>query len=99
MQYIPQYKQKEKKLILQQKIFPEESEQYKILGIEIEKEKKLKNKYKNKDHLTLHKIDKINQKYIINALEEAIDDLSLKVIKSAITGIGSWFKKKAENDI
>lgn len=98
MQYIPENKQKERKLRLQLQIVPKESRKYKKLEKEIKKEKELREKYSNKknkseDELSPEKIEKIKEKKIIMKLRIADDNSSLMVIVSVFVAMYKWLKK------
>lgn len=94
MQYIPENKQKERKLRLQLQITPRNDRKYKRIQKEIQKEKELRAKYINKDQhdLSIHKIDKITEKEIIQALRQASEDSTLKIFTSAFVGMYHWMK-------
>lgn len=79
MQYIPENMQKEKLLLLQQQILPEKSYEYQKIEKEILKERENRDKYKL--NLSMHKLEKIKQKYLIKVLKRASDDLLLKQLK------------------
>lgn len=95
MQYIPKNMQKERRLLLQQQILSENSFEYQRLEFEIQKERemRLKSMIKDGNGLSPHKVDKMKQKYLIQILKSASDDLSIQVMKSAFTGIYNLFKK------
>lgn len=95
MQYIPKNMQKERILLLQQQILSENSFEYQRLEFEIQKEREMRLKSMNKDghELSPHKVNKMNQKYFIQILKSASDDLSIQVMKSTSTGIYNLFKK------
>lgn len=94
MQYIPENKQKERKLRLQLQITSRNDRKYKRIQKEIQKEKEIKAKYINKDkhELSIHKLDKITEKEIIQTLRQASEDSTLKVFTSAFVGMYNWMK-------
>ena len=94
MQYIPENKQKERRLRLQLQITSAKSSKYKKIEKEISKEKQIRENFKqNSPHeLSPHKLDKLNEKQIIQFLRDAVDKSSLNVISSAFVGMYNWVK-------
>ena len=99
MHYIPENLQKEKKLLLKQQMFDENSFEYRRIEKEIQNERKINVISSDNNKISPHKIDKMNQKYLIKVLKDASDDLSFQVIKSAFYGLISFTKRDSSLDL
>lgn len=99
MHYIPENLQKEKKLLLKQQMFDENSFEYRRIEKEILNERKINVISSDNNKISPHKIDKMNQKYLIKVLKDASDDLSFQVIKSAFYGLITFTKRDSSLDL